>query len=200
MTKIQKDYRNWIIWTALVVSLSLIAWLLFAIKDNIFQPKALLILLLCFVAYGLIKGLPTPEQVMRDKPKSSQRKPIAVYVGKPTEDALATRLAHLEEFINRLGFSSDKVVSFMADDSDRVCKDLALKSICVSDHKLRQNFNNPDLDVEKTKDWLISNLTSEPLTEEQLTEQSMRHKPDHFITGQIKCTNSATLIGQIVSK
>ena len=158
MTKIQKDYRNWIVWMTLVVSLSLIAWLSFTIKDDIFQPKVFLILLLCFVAHDLIKRLPTPEQVMRDKQKVSQRKPITVYTGKPTECARDTRLAHLEGFINRLGFSSDKVFSFMADDSDRVCKDLALRSFGFVDDKLRSNFNNPDLDVASVKLWLMGCL------------------------------------------
>ena len=67
MTKIQKDYRNWIVWMALVVSLSLIAWLSFTIKDDIFQPKVFLILLLYFITHDLIKRLPTPEQQKNNK-------------------------------------------------------------------------------------------------------------------------------------
>ena len=66
MTKIQKDYRNWIVWMALVVSLSLIPWLLFTIKDNIFQPKVFLILLLYFITHDLIKRVPTPEQQIQN--------------------------------------------------------------------------------------------------------------------------------------
>lgn len=156
MTKIQRVQ----LFVALVL-LSLALWLLLTADHNdIFQIKIVAALSFCVAGYMLLKRLPSIEQLTQDKLKAEQGEPITVCIGKATEDARATRLAHLEGFVDRLGFSPDKVVSFMADDSDRVCKDLALKSICVSDDKLRQNFNNPDLDVEKIKYWLISNLTT----------------------------------------
>lgn len=195
MTKIQKVQLF-----ATLVLFSLSIWLLLtAERDDAFQIK-MVVALLCVAGYMLLKRLPSIERLIQDKLKAEQGEPITVYIGKATEDARATRLAHLEGFVDRLGFSSDKVVSFMVDDSDRVCKDLALKSICVSDDKLRQNFNNPDLDVEKIKDWLISNLTFEPLTKEQLMERSMRHTPDQVVVGEMKNADTVGFIETVEKK
>lgn len=79
-----------------------------------------------------------------------------------------SRLAHLEYFVTCLGFSPDKVASFMADDTDTVCKQLALKSIGINVDRLRQNFSNTDIDAKSIKMWLESNLTDSPTPEKPL--------------------------------